>query len=272
MTTPIDSYNIPWTLLPYVFDPARLRAAIMSLPQESWVPHFNQRDYEGEWSSLSLRSASGRVDDIVPFRQSGGYQDTEIMAACPYLREAVETFAFPKKAVRLLRLHAGSRVREHVDRDLGLKDGEVRIHVPVITNDHVEFVVSNRRLMLREGESWYVDFSQPHRIFNGGSEDRIHLIIDGTLNPWTEELLIRSHREIVTETYEPEGIASLRRFQRQVFEDPSLQTELLAAPAHEFQDAVVAAGERSGFSFGLDEVDSLCRQGQREWTERTFAQ
>ncbi len=86
---------------------------------------------------------------------------------------AVNAFEFPKEAVRLLRLHAGARIKEHRDHDLGLADGELRIHVPIATNDDVEFIVANRRLILQEGESWYIDFSQPHRINNPGASDRV---------------------------------------------------------------------------------------------------
>jgi hypothetical protein len=172
--------------------------------------------------------------------------------------------------VRLLRLHAGSRVREHRDADLGLADGELRIHVPVVTSEQVEFVVANRRLMLREGEAWYIDFSQPHRIDNRGASDRIHLILDGTLNEWAAALLQRSVEEIVTETFEPAGAAGFRVFREMVFEDLQLQEEMLrAAERPRFLQAVVAAGAERGYGFGMAEVESILNQRRREWMERS---
>lgn len=258
---------LPWTKLPFFFDPAGLRAEVQSIPADAWVPHFNQHDYEGQWSSVALRSKGSRSDAITGAAED--FHDTQLAAQCPHLRAAVEAFEFPKKSVRLLRLHAGSRVREHRDSDLGLSDGELRIHVPVSTNEDVEFVVSNRRLILREGESWYIDFSQPHRIHNRSTSDRIHLVIDGTVNDWATALLDRSVREIATESFEPAGITSLRRFSEMVFEDPQLQSQLLAiTDQRRFLDAVVAAGAANGCAFDLAEAESILDQRKREWLLR----
>ena len=140
--------KIRWTKLPFFFDPARLRADLNAIPNSAWVPHFNQNDYTGQWSSVALRSLSGRADDIQPRGHTGQFINTPLAASCPNLERVIDTFAFPKKSVRLLRLHARSRVLEHRDPDLGLVDGEIRIHVPITTNDRLEFVVANRQLLL----------------------------------------------------------------------------------------------------------------------------
>jgi len=259
--------EIPWTRLPLRFDAARLCQDLSAIPDAAWTAHFNANDYAGGWSSVSLRSRSGRSDDIVPRGGAGEFSDTPLAARCPHLAEAAARFEFPKKSVRLLRLQAGSRVREHCDPDLGLADGEVRIHVPLLTNDRVEFVVANRRLLLAEGEAWYIDFSQPHRIANDGDTDRIHLVIDGVANEWVLELIRRSVRECVTESFEPEGAREFEAFRQRVFEDPALQASLLCiADPPRFCAAVVAAGERCGFRFQLGDVESGLLRRQREWS------
>jgi hypothetical protein len=218
-----------------------------------------------------LRSKSGSAKDITAQGVEEEFKDTPLAVQCPHLWAAVKAFEFPKRSVRLLRLHAGSRVREHRDVDLGLADGMLRIHVPVVTNADVEFVVANRRLDLREGEAWYIDFSQPHRIDNRSATDRTHLIIDGTLNDWAVALLERALREVVTESFEPERVASLRRFREQVFEDERLQTELLKITDREkFLDAVVAAGVERGFAFEMGEVESEFNRRRGEWMERSL--
>lgn len=265
---PLPSVTLPWTKLPFFFDPAGLRADVQSIPADAWVPHFNRHDYEGQWSSVALRSKNGRSDAITGAAED--FCDTPLASQCAHLHAAVEAFQFPKKSVRLLRLHAGSRVREHRDSDLGLSDGELRIHVPVATGNDVEFVVANRRLVLREGESWYIDFSQPHRIHNRSASDRIHLVIDGTVNDWATALLDSAVREIVTESFEPAGIAGLRRFSEIVFEDPQLQSQLLdVTDRRQFLDAVVAAGAQRGCAFELAEAESIFDQRRREWIERS---
>jgi Aspartyl/Asparaginyl beta-hydroxylase len=262
--------KIRWTKLPFFFDPARLRADLNAIPNSAWVPHFNQNDFTGQWSSVALRSLSGRADDIQPRGHAGQFINTPLAASCPNLERVIDTFAFPKKSVRLLRLHARSRVLEHRDPDLGLVDGEIRIHVPITTNDRLEFVVANRQLLLGEGEAWYIDFSQPHRINNAGDTDRVHLVIDGTVNDWALELLSRSVRELATESFEPDGVRSFRQFREAVFEDPQLQEMLLKITDRQlFLDAVVAAGAARGYGFQLVEAESAYRQSQREWLEKS---
>lgn len=265
----VPPVSLPWTKLPFFFEPAALRADLQAIEAATWVPHFNQQDYAGQWSSVSLRSRTGRAEDIVPHGAAEDFRDTPLATLCPHLQAAVDIFEFQKKSVRLLRLHAGSRVREHRDVDLGLADGELRIHVPVATNDQVEFIVSNRKLILREGEAWFIDFSQPHRIYNRSSHDRIHLVIDGTLNDWARELLERSTLEIVTETFEPSGVASFRHFREMVFEDAQLQATLLEFDDREqLMQAVVSMGREHGCEFDLDVVESAFNQKRHEWMER----
>jgi hypothetical protein len=134
----------------------------------------------------------------------------------------------------------------------------------------LEFVVANRQLLLGEGEAWYIDFSQPHRINNAGDTDRVHLVIDGTVNDWALELLSRSVRELATESFEPDGVRSFRQFREAVFEDPQLQEMLLKITDRQlFLDAVVAAGAARGYGFQLVEAESAYRQSQREWLEKS---
>jgi Aspartyl/Asparaginyl beta-hydroxylase len=262
---------VPWTKLPFFFEPALLRKDLDAIPDSAWVAHFNRNDYAGHWSSVSLRSRNGRAEDIVPIGQPEDFTDTPLAAKCPHLKSVVDAFNFPIKSVRLLRLHAGSRVREHRDPDLALADGEIRIHIPVTTNDRLEFIVANRRLILREGEAWYIDFSQPHRIDNGGETDRVHLVIDGTVNEWILSLIKRSTQEINTETFEPIGVRNFRQFREIVFEDPELQATLLEmVDPQKFLEAVVAAGAERGYDFQLAEVESAQMQSRREWLERSI--
>jgi Aspartyl/Asparaginyl beta-hydroxylase len=261
--------NIQWTKLPFTFEPALLREDLAGILGGAWKPHFNHQDYAGDWSGLALRSLTGDAEDISPHGTAEEFKDTSLMEHCPHLRAVVGTFQLPVKSVRLLRLEAGSRVNEHSDPDLGLADGQLRIHVPVMTSEQVEFVVANRRLMLREGESWYIDFSQRHRIYNGGDSDRIHLIIDGEVNEWAMALLEKSAREIVTESFDPPGMMEFRRFQEMVYDDPNLQAALLRAIGKtELFREVVAVGAQRGYVFDMAVVESVFQANRRAWLMR----
>ncbi len=228
--------------------------------------HFNQADFEGTWSGVALRSKSGAVNDIGATGEVGEFQDTELMERCGYLREVVGAFQMPLKSVRLLRLHAGSRVKEHRDRDLGLADGEVRVHVPVATNDGVEFIVGGRQLRLGEGEAWYVDFSQAHRIENRGDEGRVHLIVDGRLNDWMAGMLRQC---VEAESVEPVGVGEFRRFCAVVYEDAGLREHLMhMTDAGKLLEAAVKAGRERGFGFAAGDVESIYKRNREEWMMR----
>ena len=48
--------------LPMTFDVQRLQGDLAELTAEDWSPHFNQQQYEGDWSGVALRTtANARV-------------------------------------------------------------------------------------------------------------------------------------------------------------------------------------------------------------------
>jgi hypothetical protein len=64
----------------------------------------------------------------------------------------------------------------------------VRVHVPVVTNELVEFYLNQTRVVLAAGSCWYLRLSDPHRVSNNGSTDRVHLVIDAFVNEWVKGL------------------------------------------------------------------------------------
>ena len=180
-------------LLPLRFDQSALKADLARVGPEDWARHYNERDYGGNWRGAALRSASGSTGDLIAGRAGGVVTaDTPLLGRCPYFRQVIRTFECPLKAVRLLSLAPGSFIREHSDDALDYEDGEVRIHVPIQTNPAVEFYICGERLVLEEGNAYYVNVNLPHRVNNGGEAERIHLVIDAKVNDWVRGLFARS--------------------------------------------------------------------------------
>lgn len=171
---------------PFHFDVGRLAADLNHIRPEDWIPHFNTGYYEGEWSAASLRAVGGKAHAIYPDPTSTDYADTEILPRCAYYREVLDYFQCPLTSVRLMKLLPGSQIREHRDYCLGYEDGEVRIHIPVVTNPDVEFVLEGRQMTMLPGDVWYLNFNLPHRVANRGTDERIHLVIDCVLNDWLD--------------------------------------------------------------------------------------
>ncbi|MCP3137687.1 aspartyl/asparaginyl beta-hydroxylase domain-containing protein [Pyxidicoccus xibeiensis] len=180
------SSSVPDRLrLPFRFDVAGLQADLASLPPGTWVPHFNKGYYEGDWSGVPLRSIGGMEGRIYPDptgRES--YADTPLLSRCPAFRAALAAFQCPIGSARLLKLAAGARIREHTDYNLGFDDGEVRLHIPIVTHPDLAFFLAGQRVVLQPGECWYLDFNLPHRVENPSDTDRVHLVLDCVVDDW----------------------------------------------------------------------------------------
>lgn len=181
--------------LPFTFDPTRLRADLARVADDEWIPHINRRHYDGRWSGAALRSLRGSATDLVPESMDGAaFQDTALLGRCPYFREVLATLRCPQLSVRLLRLHAGSSIAEHIDRALDFDEGEIRVHIPIETSDDVKFFLDGARLVMAPGECWYTNVNLPHSVENHGTTDRIHLVIDCHVDPWLRTLFATTPR------------------------------------------------------------------------------
>jgi quercetin dioxygenase-like cupin family protein len=186
--------------LPLLFDPERLHADLAKIAQEDWVAHFNKNDYEGDWRVVPLRSVGGRARHIYsdPAVKPTGFAPTPILQQCPYFQGLLAAFECPQSSARLMSLGAGSRISEHRDHTIDFEEGRARLHIPIVTSPAVEFYLAGERIVMNEGETWYLDFSEPHSVYNAGRADRIHLVLDCVVNDWLRSLIDagRSNREV----------------------------------------------------------------------------
>lgn len=172
--------------LPLAFDPNRLHAELKHVAHARWTAHYAPSNYEGDWSVIALRGLGDHIEQayVDPIASAAAYRDTPALRACAYLQQVLSAFHCPIASARLLKLSMGSRVREHVDHDLGVGSGWARLHIPLVTHPLVEFYVQDERVIMGEGECWYIDASLPHRLANRSPIDRVHLVFDCLVNDW----------------------------------------------------------------------------------------
>jgi hypothetical protein len=170
--------------LPFQFEPRALQADLAQIAAAEWVAHFNRNYYEGEWSGIALRSTDGLANRLFKDPNQHNFADTPVLARCRNLQAVLAHFHCPLTSVRLLKLAAGAAIREHNDPNLHYEYGEARVHVPLLTNPQVEFFLDDERIVMNEGECWFLNLSLPHRVINRGETDRIHLVIDCLVNDW----------------------------------------------------------------------------------------
>jgi len=178
--------------LPFRFEAERLRRDLDALAGAEWTAHFVSQNYEGDWSAIPLRGVAGArhpIQMIFSDPSATAFEDTPFLVHCPALRQVIEAFQCEVQSTRLMRLAAGSIIKEHSDHDLSAEDGMARIHVPVVTNPEVTFEVNRRPVVMAPGEAWYLRLSDPHRAANAGSTDRVHLVLDMVVNNWLRGVL-----------------------------------------------------------------------------------
>ena len=177
------------------FDSGLLSRDLDALEQHSWVDHFVQANYRGKWDVLPLRGTSGATHPVMmiyPDPTCVDFADTTFLQQAPYLQAVLASFRCPLRSVRLMRLGPGSEIKEHRDHDLSAELGQVRIHVPITTNPDVDFFLNGTLVRMEPGSCWYLRLADPHAVKNRGTTDRVHLVIDATMNEWLGEELQRA--------------------------------------------------------------------------------
>lgn len=173
--------------LPFTFDVAKMQAELAALAQQQFV----------YYKVIQLRAPAHLVDTTLPFPPPAedyadgtwcDWLDTPEMDASPYLKSVVEFFKENTRVtlVRLLRLAPESIVKEHTDPTLALEEEKsvIRLTVPIMSNDQVEFYLNDELVPMDLGECWYMRLSDPHRVINNGPTERINLTIDMEPNEW----------------------------------------------------------------------------------------
>ncbi|MHA4811088.1 aspartyl/asparaginyl beta-hydroxylase domain-containing protein [Flavitalea flava] len=181
---------IHYARLNLCYDHQAVQQEVRSLPlPEQWTMHFNSTDYTGSWTVISLRSPDGKETSIIPASNEVlSYADTPLMIACPAIKALLSQFLCPVMSVRLLNLEKGAVIKPHRDHELAFEKGEARLHFPIFTNDQVFFYSNSALLKMKEGECWYINVNLLHSVANKGSSDRIHLVVDCSVNDWLKEL------------------------------------------------------------------------------------
>lgn len=170
------SYNIP-----------RLLADLALCEKYHWATHYNKADYSGEWNGIALRSPNGNTENILA-TESSVYRDTPLLEKCLYFKEIIAAFHCELETIRLLALAPGSTIKTHCDRGLAYSMGCFRLHIPILTDPEVAFTVDGEKLPMQAGECWYANFDLPHSVSHKGKTRRVHLVIDGKRNEWTDQL------------------------------------------------------------------------------------
>jgi len=171
---------------PIKFDLQRMRAELEILESKQWLDHYDAALADG-WTTIPLVSHDGSADGVESQRigEFGQYKRTHYVDELPYFRELLDAFKCPQGRVRIMKLMPGTIIRKHRDIFTEVSDyafGQVRLHIPIITNDKVVFTVGGNNYHLAAGRLHYVNFTRTHFVRNDGDEPRTHLVLDLRVN------------------------------------------------------------------------------------------
>jgi hypothetical protein len=171
---------------PMRFDVARMKEELKRLDTEKWLDHYDKALADG-WTAVPLVSRDGSMNstDSQRLGEIGQYRCTRIVEKLPYFRQILDAFQCPHCRIRIMKLMPGTIIRPHRDifeEVACFAFGQVRLHIPIITNDRVTFNVGGENLTLAPGRLYYVNFAKVHHVRNDGDEPRTHMVLDLVVN------------------------------------------------------------------------------------------
>ena len=246
--------------LPVVIDLEPLLAALADLDETLWQGHFNQGYYDGDWSGVALISAADALtalshgDGPAVFRQP--------WLSDPRWRHGLRALDLDIRNARLMRLGPGGHIHEHRDYDLAGPDADMRLHVPLLTPEQVDFMLEGQRVPMQAGECWFLDLDRAHSVDNHDDSPRVHLVIDCRPGPWVNAAIDAG----LASTPAP-GIgrfaAAFAGFSRWLERSPHASAQLQAiTDAERFIELTLELAAQQGFVFNRAQVRAAMRQGR----------
>jgi hypothetical protein len=171
--------DTPVRPLGYV-DGQRLTERVMAIDESAWyADNRRQDDYEvhAETQSIILVFFTGWPE--VRVTHASGWA-TFGDVAMPLMEELVGKYYTPGGMVlrvMLARLLPNCRIEPHWDKHPSFSIAH-RIHVPLLTNPQVEFIVGTERITTRPHQAFELNNKMSHSVVNHGDTPRVHLIFD----------------------------------------------------------------------------------------------
>ncbi|WP_420574051.1 aspartyl/asparaginyl beta-hydroxylase domain-containing protein [Kordia sp.] len=151
------------------------------------LSQFSKKDYEDIYNPSVTLETLWLIHFIEPIIGEDGlpiFLPNEALKKCPYLLSIFEMFQCQVETFRIHTLDPGASIQKHRDTGYSFEHGQVRLHIPVQTNDKVEILVDDVAIPMQAGECWYCNFHIEHEVRNNSDQPRIHIILDCIVNDW----------------------------------------------------------------------------------------
>jgi hypothetical protein len=163
-------------------DMEALAAAVLAQDEAAWNENVQrQTDYEVHEQTRSIVLLFAEVADwpaIEVSKQPGWDRLAE--TAVPLMHQIIRNWYPPGGTIiraMAAKLLAGGRILPHRDSHPSFAAGH-RIHVPIITNPRVRFMIDGRPFQFEVGQAYEINNQKVHSVMNKGNADRINFIFD----------------------------------------------------------------------------------------------
>jgi|CXWL01.1.fsa_nt_gi hypothetical protein len=162
-------------------DVGPIRALLATKTREEWLENsLRQKQFavHKDTETLVLKWCANIATDT-PVETSRHFADFEALLQ-PVLALIHAAYQYEAPVIRkamFAKLRAGGEIVEHVDGSIALRMVH-RIHIPIVTNEKVHFIIDGVDYNLKVGEVVEFDNTRYHSVKNDSDQDRIHLIID----------------------------------------------------------------------------------------------
>ena len=155
----------------------------ISIPDDSWFTFKESMHYNFETHTninpLVIYNQPDRDNPVYSKKIVNEYFLLQFDELLNYLRKIVISL-YPDgefKRILLHKLFAGKNIIRHDDVGHHMETSK-RIHVPIITNDKVDFIVNDEVVNMKYGDIVEINNNLPHEVLNNSNSDRVHLIVD----------------------------------------------------------------------------------------------
>lgn len=175
------------------FNVAALRNKIEQIPADKWLESERERLFAVHKDTQSLLLVlfedfkHKKPDYLEPYFEL----QNELKPVIDYIAGYYQNNGFIVR-VLLAKLLAGGKIPHHTDAGFSLLNCH-RVHIPIITNDEVDFVVGGEEINMQAGEFWEINNGVDHAVENRSDQDRIHIIVD-----WMPNYAGKSEEEVLT--------------------------------------------------------------------------
>ena len=167
-------------------DITKLREAILDVDDDEWNENqFRQNLFyvAREVKTLLLKmngynTCGGQSPDDCEVNESWSKWENLVQ---PIIDQVIKYYpgyerGFINKCM-MPNMKPGTKIPEHWDSMESFRVSH-RIHVPIITNDEVYFMVNGERVIMEVGKAYEINNRELHSVENKGNTDRVHLLFD----------------------------------------------------------------------------------------------